>query len=114
MFQSLGKMTANQRVWGAIGSVIVAGTVFKVTYFRFCRDAMLDSAGKSHADATEHYREARKFAEWSAKDRAEKRADLPPLTPEQREQMRNYLRIMQEYHAFNPDSDLDPVTGKPR
>ena len=30
MFQSLGKITTNQRIWGAIGSVIVAGTVFKV------------------------------------------------------------------------------------
>jgi hypothetical protein len=75
---------------------------------------MLDSAGKSHADATEHYREAREFAKWSAKDRAEKRDALPPLTLEQREQMNNYLRIMQEYHAYNPDSDLDPMTGKPR
>ena len=85
-----------------------------MTYFRYARDAMLNSAGKSHADATQHLKEAREYAKWSAKDRAEKRADLPPLTPEQTEQMRNYLRIMQEYHAFNPDSDLDPDTGKPR
>lgn len=86
----------------------------KVAYFRFCRDAMINSAGKSHADATEHYREAREFAKWSAKDREEKRASLPPLTPEQEAQMKNYIRVMQEYHAFNPDSDLDPMTGKPR
>ena len=75
---------------------------------------MIESAGQSHADATEHYREAKEFAKWSAKDRAEKRANLPPLTPEQRQQMRQYLQIMQEYHAFNPDSDLDPLTGQPR
>jgi len=106
------RLTANQKVWGAIGGVIVTGTLFKVSYFRMCRDAMQNSAGKDHADATEHYRKAREFAEWSAKDRAEKRADLPPVTPEQREQMRKYLRIMQEYHAFNPDSDLDPLTGE--
>ena len=86
----------------------------QVAYFRFCRDQMINSAGKSHADATEHLREAREFAAWSAKDREEKRAELPPLTPEQRKQMKNYLRMMQEYHAFNPDSDLDPLTGKPR
>ena len=108
------RLTANQRVWGAIGGVVITGTIFKVAYFRFCREAMIDSAGKSHADATEHYREAKEFAKWSAKDRAEKRASLPPLTPEQQEQMRNYIRIMQEYHAYNPDSDLDPLTGKPR
>mmetsp|Transcript_7686 Transcript_7686/g.19133 ORF Transcript_7686/g.19133 Transcript_7686/m.19133 type:complete len:115 (+) Transcript_7686:467-811(+) len=114
MFQQFGRLTANQRVWSAIGGVIVAGTAFKITYFQYCRDAMLKEGAKSHLNATEHYREAREFAKWSAEDRAKKRAELPPLTPEQREQMRNYIRIMQEYHAFNPDSDLDPVTGKPR
>ena len=86
----------------------------QISYFRFCRDAMVESSGKSHADATEHYREAREFAKWSAEDRAKKRESLPELTPEQRQQMKNYLRIMQEYHAFNPDSDLDPTTGKRR
>jgi hypothetical protein len=75
---------------------------------------MTVQASKTHLTATEHYREAKEFAKWSAKDRAEKRADLPPLTEEQKEQMRAYLRLMQEYHAFNPDSDLDPETGKPR
>lgn len=75
---------------------------------------MQNQAGESHAKATDHYREAKEFAEWSAKDRQQKRADLPELTPEQTKQMRKYLRIMQEYHAFNPDSDLDPETGKPR
>jgi len=108
------RMTANQRVWGAIGTVIVAGTAFKVSYFRYCRDAMVNSAGDDHADATEHYREAKEFAKWSAEDRAKKREDLPPLTQDQRAQIQKYLRIMQEHHAFNPDSDLDPVTGKPR
>mmetsp|Transcript_4983 Transcript_4983/g.10338 ORF Transcript_4983/g.10338 Transcript_4983/m.10338 type:complete len:112 (-) Transcript_4983:428-763(-) len=108
------KLSSNQKVWGAIGGVVITGTIFKVAYFRFCRDAMINSAGKSHADATEHYREAREFAKWSAKDREAKRASLPPLTPEQEAQMKNYIRVMQEYHAFNPDSDLDPMTGKPR
>ena len=79
-----------------------------------CRDAMIESTGKDNADANEHYREAREFAKWSAKDREEKRRSLPEVTPEQQQQMRKYLRIMQEYHAFNPDSDLDPISGKPR
>ena len=74
---------------------------------------MLNQASESHKNATEHYREAREFAKWSAKDRAEKRADLPPLTPAQAQQMKNYLRIMQGYHAFNPNSGVDPGT-KPR
>ena len=32
MLGSFGRLTANQRVWGAIGSVVVAGTVFKVSW----------------------------------------------------------------------------------
>mmetsp|Transcript_23168 Transcript_23168/g.26001 ORF Transcript_23168/g.26001 Transcript_23168/m.26001 type:complete len:112 (-) Transcript_23168:452-787(-) len=108
MIGTFGKLTANQRVWGAIGSVVVGGTVFKVMYFRYCREMMVNQAGESHSNATDNYREAREFAEWSAKDRQQKRADLPELTPEQTKQMRKYLRIMQEHHANNPDSDLDP------
>lgn len=67
----------------------------------------MDQANKTHLDATEHYREAKTFAKWSAKDREERRAELPPLTLEQEQQLRQYLRLMQEHHAFNPDSDID-------
>jgi hypothetical protein len=56
---------------------------------------MIDHADKSHLIATEHYKEAREFAKWSAQDRAEKRAQLPPLTQEQEKQMKAYLRMMQ-------------------
>jgi hypothetical protein len=67
----------------------------------------LSQANKTHLDATEHYREAKEFAKWSAKDREEKRASLPPLTDEQRKQMKAYLRMMQEHHALNPDSERE-------
>jgi hypothetical protein len=56
-------------------------------------------------DATKHYQEAKKFAKWSAKDREERRASLPPLTKEQEKQIKAYLRMMQEHHAMNPDSE---------
>lgn len=69
----------------------------------------MEQGHKTHLNATEHYREAREFAEWSAKDRAERIAHLPPLTPEQERQMRAYVRMMQEHHALNPDSDIDQV-----
>jgi hypothetical protein len=55
----------------------------------------MDHADRSHLVATEHYREAREFAKWSSQDRAEKRAQLPPLTAEQEKQMKAYLRMMQ-------------------
>ena len=68
---------------------------------------LVEQANKTHLDATEHYREAKAFAKWSATDREARRAELPPLTPEQEQQMRAYLRIMQEHHAYNPDSDIE-------
>jgi hypothetical protein len=71
-----------------------------------CRVVLVEQANKSHLDATEHYREAREFAAWSSKDREERRSELPPLTLEQEQQMRAYLRMMQEHHAFNRSSDI--------
>ena len=65
----------------------------------------MEHSHQTHIEATEHYREAKEFAKWSAKDREERRASLPPLTPEQEKQMRAYLRMMQEHHAYNPDSE---------
>lgn len=90
-----------------IGGVIIGGSVFKVAYFKYCRTLLVDQANKTHHDATEHYREAKQFAKWSAEDREKRRAELPPLTPEQRQQMKAYLRMMQEHHAYNPDSDIE-------
>jgi hypothetical protein len=84
---------------------LIIFSFFKVGFFRFSRTVLVEQANQSHHDATEHYREAKDFAKWSAKDRAERRASLPPLTPEQAKQMRAYLRVMQEHHAFNPDSE---------
>jgi hypothetical protein len=66
---------------------------------------LVEHANTTHHEATENYKEARKFAEWSNKDREERRAALPPLSKEQEKQMRAYIRMMQEHHAFNPESD---------
>jgi hypothetical protein len=78
-----------------------------VTYFGVTRSVLVDQAHKSHEDATAHYMEAKTFAKWSAKDREEKMASLPPLTDEQSKQMKAYLRMMQEHHALNPDSERE-------
>ena len=67
----------------------------QVAYFRYCREIMTEQAHKTHLTATEHYREAKEFARWSAKDRAEKRAELPPLTPEQKERVVAYMEHQQ-------------------
>eukprot|EP00526_Cylindrotheca_closterium_P021651 CAMPEP_0113633220 /NCGR_PEP_ID=MMETSP0017_2-20120614/17286_1 /TAXON_ID=2856 /ORGANISM="Cylindrotheca closterium" /LENGTH=97 /DNA_ID=CAMNT_0000543845 /DNA_START=192 /DNA_END=481 /DNA_ORIENTATION=+ /assembly_acc=CAM_ASM_000147 len=93
------RLTPRERTLGAIGGVLVGGSIFKVAYFKWCRDILVDQANRTHVDATENYREAKEFAKWSAKDREERRASLPPLTKEQEQQMKAYLRMMQEHHA---------------
>jgi hypothetical protein len=79
----------------------------QVAYFKVCRTMLVDHASRTHADATQHYREAKEYAKWSAQDREVRRAELPPLTLEQEQQMKAYIRMMQEYHAYNRDSDID-------
>lgn len=65
----------------------------KVTYFNFSRGLLVDHMDRRHIAATEHLSKARQFAQVKAKDRAER---LPPLTEDQREQLREYLRLQAE------------------
>lgn len=65
----------------------------QVTYFNFSRGLLVDHMDRRHIAATEHLSKARKFAQVKAKDREER---LPPLTDEQREQLREYLRLLAE------------------
>ena len=39
----------------------------------------------------------------AARDREEQRASRPPLTDEQKEQLRAYLHMMNEHHVFKQD-----------
>ena len=66
-------------------------------YFNFSRRLIVEDSNRSHQRGLEHLKEAKEFAEWSKKDRE---ARLPPLTEEQRAQMREYLKIVQK-HGLN-------------
>jgi hypothetical protein len=66
---------------------------YQVTYFNFSRGVLVDHMEKRHLQATEHLKDARKFGQTMAKDRE---ARLPPLTPEQREQMQEYLKLLKQ------------------
>ena len=65
----------------------------KVTYFNFSRGLLVDHMDRRHIAATEHLSKARQFAQVKAKDREDR---LPPLTEDQREQLREYLRLQAE------------------
>jgi hypothetical protein len=47
-----------------------------------------------HQDGLERLAEAKAFSKWSRKDRESR---LPPLTPEQKEQMGQYLRLVEAH-----------------
>jgi hypothetical protein len=78
-----------------------------VTYFGVTRSVLVDQAHTPHEDATADYREAKTYAKWSAKKREAKLASLPPLIDEQAKQRKTYLRMIEEHHALNPDSERE-------
>jgi len=82
-----------RRIWAIGTGVVVLGTGFKTSYFMFSRGLIVDDRDEIHRKATEHLKEASVFAEWAHEDRE---ARAPPLTPEQEEQLRNYLAFVAE------------------
>jgi hypothetical protein len=63
----------------------------QVVYFNFSRGLMVDHMERRHQSATEHLRGAREFGSIMAKRRED---SVPSLTPEQREQLQEYLKLM--------------------
>lgn len=72
-------------------------TTTKVAYFDFSRGIMVDHMETRHLQATEHLRDRRDLASKMAKEREDK---APPLTPEQKKQLQQYLELMK---AKQPD-----------
>lgn len=95
MFTAWRRLSREQRrVWGLVAGAITVGTVFKVAYFNFSRKLIVGDSKRQEQKGIEHLREAREFAAWSKKDRESR---LPQLTEEQREQMRQYLLIVERH-----------------
>jgi hypothetical protein len=55
---------------------------------------VVSDSDKQQQERLGHLREAGEFAEWSRRDRESR---LPPLTDEQREQMQQYLRLVEQH-----------------
>ncbi|KAL3784701.1 hypothetical protein HJC23_007710 [Cyclotella cryptica] len=98
----------NKNAWVGGLAVVVLGTSFKVTYFNFSRGLLVDHMERRHLAATEHLKDARQFAQTKAKERENR---LPPLTEEQREQLREYLRLLAERE---PEVYPNPKNFRPR
>mmetsp|Transcript_21146 Transcript_21146/g.38276 ORF Transcript_21146/g.38276 Transcript_21146/m.38276 type:complete len:110 (-) Transcript_21146:217-546(-) len=83
----------NKGAWRVGMAVVVGGVTFKVVYFNFSRGLMVDNDHQRHIQATEHLRGAREFGSKMAKEREDK---ATPLTPEQKEQLQEYLQLLRE------------------
>ena len=81
----------NKSAWKAGLAIVVAGTTFKVVYFNFSRGVLVDHMERRHIQATEHLHNARKFGSAAAAERDER---VPQLSPEQRQQLQEYLKLM--------------------
>jgi len=77
-----------------------------VAYFNFSRNLIVRDTDRQHREGVERLKEAKEFAEWSRKDRESR---LPKLTAEQKDQMRNYLRIVEDHGLAKAFED---PTGK--
>ena len=105
-----------QRAWGVISGVVMVGTAVKVSYFNFSRGLILSDTERQQKEGYARLEEARRFADWSKKDRE---ARLPSLTPEQEAEMGRYLRLV-EAHGWKEmekgqcDGDGCPVLRKKR
>lgn len=55
---------------------------------------MVSDHQRKQEEGLERLREAGEFAEWSRKDRESR---VPPLTAEEREQLRDYLRLVERH-----------------
>lgn len=77
-----------------VGVLVAALVSLQVAYFGFSRKLIVDGNDRTQREGMERLREAKEFSEWSKKDRESR---LPPLTDEQREQMRQYLLIVQSH-----------------
>ena len=93
MFSSrFAKLAAqNKSAWKAGLAIVVAGTTFKVVYFNFSRSILVEHMDRRHIKATEHLHSARKFGSAAAAERDER---VPQLSPEQRQQLQEYLKLM--------------------
>jgi hypothetical protein len=69
-----------------------------VVYFNVARRHFAELAERRHKNGIQSLQEAREWAEWRAKDR-EKR--LPKLTKQEEEQMKNYLRNIEQHGGVN-------------
>ena len=76
----------------------------QVTYFRFSRGIMVETMDERHIKATAHLKEARTFG---SKMLEKSEGDAPPLTPKQKEQLQQYLRLMKE-----GEPDVYPLESK--
>ena len=54
-------VSQNKGAWKAGLAIVVAGTTFKVVYFNFSRNILVDHMDRRHIQATKHLNNAREY-----------------------------------------------------
>jgi len=108
MFAAWSRLPIEQRRLWMVAGAIAAGTVVKVSYFTFSRRLLVDDHQRKEKEGLDRLAEAREFAKWSKKDRESR---LPPLTEEQKEQMRNYLKIVERHGLSQAFQNPNGIRG---
>mmetsp|Transcript_8444 Transcript_8444/g.12678 ORF Transcript_8444/g.12678 Transcript_8444/m.12678 type:complete len:116 (+) Transcript_8444:233-580(+) len=86
------KLNPNQkRLWKVGGYVLGFGTIIKFGYFYISRVMIIDSLEARDKSARKYLKESKDFARFASEDR---RRRTPELTPDQREQLQNYLLLI--------------------
>jgi len=62
-------------------------------YYYLSRQLIIDSLENRHLEARKNLNESQAFAVWAADERERR---TPKLTPEQKEQLQNYLQLVAE------------------
>jgi len=88
--------------WGLICGAIVFGTVVKVGTFSFMRESFKKESERSTQKGMERLKEAREYAHQAA---VEREKHMPELTEEQEEQMKRYLKLVNQ-HGMNKLSQI--------
>ncbi|GFH53511.1 hypothetical protein CTEN210_09987 [Chaetoceros tenuissimus] len=103
MFQ---RLTKNQkRLWGVGAAVIGFGSLIKFGYFYLSREMIVNNLADRDKEARKYLKESQEFSKWAAEDRKKKMKHT--LTPEQKEQLQQYLLMMAE-----SDKDVYPYEAK--
>lgn len=91
------------RTWSLLSGLLVGATIVKVGTFSYVRQIFHSDSIQTSQDAFNQLQQAREYAHEAAIERQKK---LPQLTAEQEEQMKEYLKLVNQ-HGLSKLSEME-------